>query len=163
MSDNWIDSEGTFLRPFSCKMHWNVTFSSPATTFFKIATVSSTNCLQDYDTSPSSNMFNQSSQRIDIQRTGIYRIITKSYQASASNVKNWEVLNVNGSRVRRMAGTLAGFTASNVMRMADTFIELTSGDNIEFFVHLGTTAGLTVGSTNSELWNTFAAIYQGDI
>ncbi len=164
MSDSSINSTdaGIYKTPYSCQIFWNATFTAPTTTYLKIATASSTNCVEDYDSSPNSDMFNQSSQRIDIKKDGLYWVHGFIYSSGAgNNIKRWVRTYIDGAANAFMGGQRAGGTDSDTGIYGLELLSLNSGQHVELYAHLGSVA-VTVGSASAEISCRFSVNYLSD-
>ncbi len=148
----------TYRRPYSCEILWDVAQTSTVNVNQKILTSSSTNCTEIFDTSPNKDMFNQSSQRIDIKKDGLYLLKAKVYTVSSGN-KRWTMFYVNGTRLIYAQGFLGGGTTSDTVNVGSVWADLNSGDFAELYFTGSATNNL--GTTDSLLSNRFTVIYFG--
>ena len=164
MSDVFYGTYGLAVnaaRPYCAQLHWDITFGTTVATWVKLATTPTSGCKVGFDTSPSSNMANDSLQRIDIKQDGVYHVIMEYYIPNSVNPQTWQVIYKNASAEQYMTGQLPSFDGVNVMRSADAFMVLEDGDYLEAYIFLDN-LNITCGSTNSELWNTFTVLFMGN-
>ena len=86
MSDTWFDSAvapgNTFFQlPYSCQLAWDASFMSGTSSTVKIETLPA-NCLTIFDTSPATNMADDTNQKVVIRKAGKYLVHGFVYHAA---------------------------------------------------------------------------------